>query len=170
MELNLQRKNDALIQQKLLFETETAELHRKVAEGRSMGDQARHQEVISQRAEKRAEDSRNEAVAMSAMMKDLQKDLVHKQAQLDDATRNAANLWSAIARLGRKFDDHERTNVLRTNRAIHDKFEDACSFLRYIRGWWSMYKDKDPQPDPSAYVMSHHSIFFSHISSFCDVG
>eukprot|EP01061_Rhynchopus_euleeides_P005961 TRINITY_DN15051_c0_g1_i4.p1 TRINITY_DN15051_c0_g1~~TRINITY_DN15051_c0_g1_i4.p1 ORF type:complete len:1044 (+),score=437.84 TRINITY_DN15051_c0_g1_i4:63-3194(+) len=144
LELNLQRKSDALIQQKLDHENETAELHRRVSEGKAFGDQARHHEVLLQRSEKRAEDANREAVAVTTMMKEVQKELVHRQAQLDDSMRNSSNLWSAIARLGRKFDEHESNNTLRTNRPVHDKYEDACSFLRYIRGWWSMYRDKDP--------------------------
>ena len=152
LELNLQRKSEQLIQQKLEHETEAAHLTRAASEARTLGEHARHQDVILQRNERRIEESKREAASVTETLKELQKDLVHRQARLDDALRNAANLWSAIARLGRKFDEYERIATVQATRPVHDKYEDACSFLRYIRGWWSMYKDKDPSALKLEYV------------------
>eukprot|EP01059_Diplonema_ambulator_P004338 TRINITY_DN1403_c0_g2_i3.p1 TRINITY_DN1403_c0_g2~~TRINITY_DN1403_c0_g2_i3.p1 ORF type:complete len:988 (+),score=374.08 TRINITY_DN1403_c0_g2_i3:299-2965(+) len=144
---NLAAKNDALMYQRQQQESEIQELHRQLAEARTLADQVRHHEMIAQRCEKRAEESRRESQAATELIKEIQKDLVHRQAQSDEAVRNASNLWSAIARLGRKFDEYERGQFENKAKPVHEKFEDASSFLRYIRGWWSMYKDKDPASD-----------------------
>eukprot|EP01064_Diplonema_japonicum_P030538 TRINITY_DN5214_c0_g1_i2.p2 TRINITY_DN5214_c0_g1~~TRINITY_DN5214_c0_g1_i2.p2 ORF type:complete len:465 (+),score=139.52 TRINITY_DN5214_c0_g1_i2:1631-3025(+) len=146
LEAGNQYKNEALMQTKQVHDSEMTEMHRQLAESNALAEQMRHQEMLAQRNERRAEECRKESNAATDIIKDIQKELVHKQAQSDDAMRNASNLWSAIARLGRKFDEYEKMMLQgnKCNKAVHEKFEDASSFLRYIRGWWSMYKDKDP--------------------------
>ena len=143
LEATLSRKNDQIEVLKSERDHGMEELTKKLIEANTIIESLRVAEECSVRNEKRAEQSQQDAISATDMLKTVQRELIVKQAQVDDVTRNSSNLWSAIARLGKKFDEYEKLHH-RSDKPVHDRFEEASSFLRYIRGWWSMYKNKDP--------------------------